>query len=283
MSQETIYLRPRHQTQPLNLMFPIFLAKLFTSARANRLGSPQNLFPETVMRQLVNRKILTTFALLLAIGSTNTMITIAAFAQAADPLPPVPTVKVGDPIERVLEAGLMSNAADGKFHSERVISRAELATILVDTFNLDQRVTGSTEVIPLKDVPKSHWAYGKIQTVLRTKTMTGYYPGEFYPNQRINRAEAMAIFANAYGVFQFPPETIDRVLSLYPDANKIPTWARKSMATALYEQFVNLGNGGLIKPLEPMTRGDMAYVLSQYLTRLDQTAPLPWSNEELPE
>ncbi|AFY71699.1 S-layer domain-containing protein [Thalassoporum mexicanum PCC 7367] len=247
------------------------------------MRSPQNLFPETVMRQIVNPRIFTTFALLLAIGSTRAIMPIAAFAQAADPLPPVPTVEVGDPIERVLESGLMSNAADGKFHAERVISRAELATILVDTFNLEQRVTGNNEVVPLKDVPKSHWAYGKIQTVLRTKTMTGYYPGEFYPNQRINRAEAMAIFANAYGVFQFPTETIDRVLAMYPDADQIPTWARKSMATALYEQFVNLDNGGLIKPLEPMTRGDMAYVLSQYLTRLDQTAPLPWSSEEFPQ
>jgi hypothetical protein len=215
------------------------------------------------------------------VASVSTALpTTAAFAQATKPLPPVPAVEVGDPIERVIEAGLMSNAKDGKFYADRVISRAELATILVDTFNLEQRVVGNAEVVPLKDVPKSHWAYGNIQTVLRTKTMTGYYPGEFYPNQRINRAEAMAIFANAYGVFQFPTETIDRILAMYPDANQIPTWARKSIATALYEQFVNLDNGGLIKPLEPMTRGDMAYVLSKYLSRLDQTAPLPWSNED---
>jgi hypothetical protein len=208
---------------------------------------------------------------------------VTAFAQSPNPLPPVPTVEVGDPIDRVIESGLMSNFDDGKFHADRVISRAELATILVDTFNLDKRVTGSTTAIPLKDVPPSHWAYNKIQTVLHTKTMMGYYPGEFYPNQRINRAEALAIFANAYGVFQFPPETIDRILAMYPDSNKIPTWARKSMATALYEQFVNLDAGGMIKPLEPMTRGDMAYALSQYLTRLDLTAPIPWSEEDVPQ
>ncbi len=111
--------------------------------------------------------------------------------------------------------------------------------------------------------------------------MTGYREGEFFPNQRVTRAEALSIFAQAYGVFQFPEEDIETVLSRYPDAGEIPAWAKKAIATALYEGFVNVDpTTNEINPLEPMTRGDMAYVLSQYLARQQRTAPIPRQLEE---
>jgi hypothetical protein len=53
------------------------------------------------------------------------------------------------------------------------------------------------------------------------------------------------------------------------------------LATALYEGFVNVDAAtNQIKPLEPMTRGDMAYALSKYLERQESTAPIPWQVEE---
>jgi hypothetical protein len=97
--------------------------------------------------------------------------------------------------------------------------------------------------------------------------MTGYRQGRFFPNQRVTRAEAFSIFAQAYGVFQLPEETINDILSNYPDASEIPSWARKSMATALYGGFVNIDTNNRIHPLQPMTRADMAYVLSIYLNQ----------------
>ena len=83
----------------------------------------------------------------------------------------------------------------------------------------------------------------------------------------MTRAEAFSIFAQAYGVFQLPEETINDILSNYPDASEIPSWARKSMATALYGGFVNIDMNNRIHPLQPMTRADMDYVLSIYLNQ----------------
>ncbi|MBD2313738.1 S-layer homology domain-containing protein [Desertifilum sp. FACHB-1129] len=184
-----------------------------------------------------------------------------------------------DPIAQVTAANFMSNFPDGNFYPERTISRAELASILVRVFRLDVRQPTRTETLTLTDVPTTHWAYNDIRTAIQTGMMTGYREGQFFPNQRVTRAEAFSIIAQGYGVFQFPDENIRNLLSRYPDSNDIPSWARKSMATALYEGFVNTDSNSRIRPQDPMTRGDMAYALSQYLARQERPATIPWNDD----
>ncbi len=168
-------------------------------------------------------------------------------------------------IEQVVKAKLMTNYSDGNFHPERLLSRAQLATIMVKTFGLNKRNVPSANVM-VADVPSSYWAYNDIQTVLKTGIMQGYRNNLFFPNQRVSRAEGLAIFAQAYGVFQFSDNTVADILSQYSDAESIPSWAKKAVATVVTEGFVN-GTEGQLLPLKPMTRGDMAALLSEYLSR----------------
>lgn len=180
-----------------------------------------------------------------------------------------------DPIEQVVSAGWMDKYPDGQFHPERLISRAELASILVKAFGLDKRAAAVPKnLIEVQDVPASHWAFKDIQTVLKTGIMKGYRANMFFPNQKVTRAEAFAIFAQAYGVFQFPDNTIEEILAKYPDAASMPAWAKKSLATALNEGFVNTDEQNNINPLQPITRGDMAYALSKYWQQQQTPAPL---------
>lgn len=206
------------------------------------------------------------FASLLSV--TMVLQFLPAIAQAQETL---------DPIQQVVAAGLMTNFQDGNFYPEKPLSRAELATILVKTFKLDKRASAQKEtVLEVPDVPSSHWASNDIQVVLKTGIMNGYRDGMFFPNQRVSRAEAFAIFAQAHGVFQFPDENVAAIMDKYPDSATIPAWAKKSMATALYEGFVNTDAAtNRINPLNPMTRADMAYALSQYLERQQRPASVP--------
>lgn len=195
--------------------------------------------------------------------------------------------QANDPISQVVAAKLMTPYPDGNFRPEQVISRADLASILVKTFQLDKRVAAQQRIlVQVPDVPTTHWAYNDIQTVLKTGIMKGYRGNLFFPNQKINRAEAFSIIAQAYGVFQFPDQTVQQILARYPDSAQLPGWAKKSMATALYEGFVNTDRNGNLAPNIPMTRGDMAYALSQYLARqqtpatnLDQDYTPPVSSQ----
>ncbi|MDY6899620.1 MAG: S-layer homology domain-containing protein [Cyanobacteriota bacterium] len=168
-------------------------------------------------------------------------------------------------IKRVVTAKLMTNYSDGNFYAEKLMSRAELAAIMVKTFKLDKRNLPSEDV-QVSDVPSSHRAYQDIQTVLKTGIMKGYRGNLFFPNQRVTRAEGLAIFAQAYGVFQFSDDTVNEILSRYSDKESIPGWARRAVATVVAEGFVDK-SVPQISPLKPMTRGDMAYVLNKYLER----------------
>ncbi|WP_333259101.1 MULTISPECIES: S-layer homology domain-containing protein [unclassified Microcoleus] len=196
----------------------------------------------------------------------------------------VQSQQIIDPIDRVVSAGLMNKDSSGNFNADGLVSRADLAVILVKTFGLERRKTAQKPDRQVPDVPKSYWAYSAIQTALKTGTMSGYRDGMFFPNQRVTRAEALAIFAQAYGVFQFPDASISEILAKYPDAGEIPNWARKSIATALYEGFVNVDLAtNKINPLKPMTRGDIAYALSKYLEPQVRPTSLPVPDEEPPD
>lgn len=179
----------------------------------------------------------------------------------------------------VVDAELMTPSSDGNFQADTVLSRAELARILVKAFHLDQRRSRQVSAMPIQDVPPSHWAYNDIQIVIRSGIMQGYRAGRFFPNQRVTRAEAFSILAQADGVFQFSEQTVNKILARYPDAAKIPGWAKKSMATALYEGFVNVKKGDRIDPLSPMTRSDMAYALSMHLQQHKAPAESLWMSE----
>ena len=230
---------------------------------------------------------------LLAYGATSKVSTVIlgslqvqaqpvlpALSPSPAPLPPnsIPLqIKPASPapndaVSKVVAAGLMNYLTDGQFHPELFISRAELASILVRSFGLAQRTAASQAgTVEVQDVPESYWASKDIQTVLKTGIMKGYRGNMFFPNQKVTRAEALAIFAQAYGVFQFPDNTVEEILSQYPDAASIPAWARKSLATSLNAGFVNIDTLNNINPLQPMTRADMAYALSQYLASSNRT------------
>lgn len=185
-------------------------------------------------------------------------------------------VNQSDYIQAVIEANLMDKFPDGNFYEEMFITRGELAEILVKTFALDKRQINQTKKdVFVADVPVNYWAYQDIQTVLKTGVMKGYRDNMFFPNHRITKAEGLAIFAQAYGVFQFPEKTVYEILSSYPDANNIPQWARKGIATIIAEDFIKTDSEGNIKPLEPMTRADIAYVLSRYLLRRQRYPQMP--------
>lgn len=222
----------------------------------------------------------------------------AAMAETQEPeeknteeayTPAAPRVVKDSPsemIQKVIKAKYMTGYPDGNFYPERGVSRAELASILVKVFQLDKRQGDSSKNIRLLDVPDTYWAYPAIQNVLRTDIMEGYHrDNRFFPNQQVTRAEGFAIFAQAYGVFQFEEDTLEKIVAPYADIDKVPAWAQKAMATALHEGFVNTqplspaAEAGeepgqlVIHPLAPMTRGDLVYALAQYIDRQHQGSP----------
>lgn len=178
-------------------------------------------------------------------------------------------------ITSVVAANLMGNLPDGEFYPERFVSRAELAKIMVKTFQLNKRQASTQANVTIGDVPTNYPEYNDIQTVLKNGVMQGYRNNLFFPNQQVSRAEAIAIFSQAYGVFQFPDATVNEILSVYQDQGTIPAWSRKAIATATSEGFIQGDNQGKLQPQKPMTRGQMATLLSNYLQRQQKQPETP--------
>ncbi len=78
-----------------------------------------------------------------------------------------------DAIIAVSDAGIFSGF-EGKFNPNGEMTRAQLAKVLVEAFNLE----GSTAT-SFKDVPKDHWAYEYINILSHNKVTTGYGDGNF--------------------------------------------------------------------------------------------------------
>ncbi|MCT7973742.1 S-layer homology domain-containing protein [Laspinema olomoucense] len=177
------------------------------------------------------------------------------------------------PIERVLSMGWMSNpAGDKTFDFTASVTRSELAQVLGKAFKLDQRSTAQNSAVSVQDLTGDRPDYAAIQIALKTGTMTVDSQGRFFPDRPVNRAEGLAIFAQAYGVFQLSEDAVTELLKAHPDALDIPDWAKQAMATALQEGFVNTDTNQAIRPLEPMTRADLAYALIQYLEKQQNPA-----------
>lgn len=177
------------------------------------------------------------------------------------------------PIERVLSMGWMSHPAeDETLDATASVTRSELAQVLGKAFKLDQRSTAENPEISVQDMTGDRPDYASIQIALKTGTMTVDSQGRFFPDRPVTRAEGLAIFAQAYGVFQLSEDTVTELLNDYPDAVDIPDWAKQAMATALQEGFVNTDSNQAIRPLDLMTRADLADALIQYLEKQQNPA-----------
>ncbi|XEC95745.1 S-layer homology domain-containing protein [Paenibacillus tarimensis] len=114
-------------------------------------------------------------------------------------------------ISQVSQTGLMQGYPDGKFRSEKAISRAEMAAIVARWMKLE----GATEH-SFSDVD-GHWAEQLIASVSQAGYMEGYADGNFEPDKAVTRAEAVVI--------------INRVLERGPLYNMTePTWSDVPMS-----------------------------------------------------
>lgn len=88
-----------------------------------------------------------------------------------------------DAIIAVSDAGIFSGD-NGKFNPSGEMTRAQLAKVLVEAFNLK----GSTET-SFKDVPTDHWANEYINILYHNEITTGYGDGNFGLSDKVTASQ----------------------------------------------------------------------------------------------
>ena len=148
-------------------------------------------------------------------------------------------------INILTENNVIAGYPDRTFKPNLPVSRAEMATLVVKGFNLNDASSCPTNLF--KDVPESHWANKTIARAVANGLMAGYPNDTFKPNQPISRAEAYSIMAKGINC-PMDECKAEEVLSKYCDGDTVPGWAKIPVAKVLE-------NGGISEFPQPNVIG----------------------------
>ncbi|MGI2298184.1 S-layer homology domain-containing protein, partial [Paenibacillus sp. GXUN7292] len=94
------------------------------------------------------------------------------------------------PIAAVVSAGIFQGYSDGTFKPHQLLTRAEMAKILVISYQFPEE---KLAVNPFKDVPSASWYAPYVTSLLQNKITLGTSPTTYSPNEAVNRGD-MALF-----------------------------------------------------------------------------------------
>lgn len=162
-------------------------------------------------------------------------------------------------IDKLSINGVIVGYPDGMFKPMRNVSRAELATMLVKGFNMNSCGLESKRIF--SDVPESNWANPLIAKAVEENLISGYPNGKFKPNNSVTRAEALCAISKGLKCSVNECQA-NEILSKYSDGNRIPSWARVPIATALQNgALADFPNNTRINPNQKATRAEVANML----------------------
>lgn len=199
------------------------------------------------------------------------------------PAPPVPSrfADLGDHwatayIEALADRNLVKGYPDGTYRPQDVINRAQFAALVAASYRSLPPVRGAVAFV---DVPPTQWAASAIDQAQRQGFLGGYPDATFRPDQGMVRVQAMVAVATG---LKLPPAPASGLV-VYRDRAQIPSYAIDALASATQAGLVvNHPDPELLRPLETMTRAEVAVLIYQGLVaqakapRLDTiTSPPP--------
>lgn len=112
-------------------------------------------------------------------------------------------------IERLYRAGVVSGDREGKFNPASALTRAEMAVMLANAFQLEPKSTKRT----FQDVPENHWAADAIQALADHGVTKGVRPGHYELSGSVIRGQYAlflhrALSAANGGVIEKPTHTL---------------------------------------------------------------------------
>ena len=170
--------------------------------------------------------------------------------------------------------GMLRGYADGTFHPDNGLTRAELCALLTQTMRLHLPETGAT----FSDVAKDSWYAPYIQAAQAAGYVSGVGNGRFDPQGKVTQEQMMTVLGrlaadlnlNFLGASNAVPE--DTGIS-----SKYSTWAQpwvwlleKSQKNILGQPLSMLyASSDSIDPKAPATRGQTAHILYTLFTAVE--------------
>lgn len=178
-------------------------------------------------------------------------------------------------IRALVAQNLLSAYPDGSFRPDGVISRAELATLIVKAFNPAPR----TPAPNFQDLPIDFWARSAIIQAVQGGFFAGSSSSNFQPSRAILRCDVWVSLTNG---LQFKGGNLN-LLDRFSDRTSIPKYAQAAIATALdHRLVVNHPDVQQLTPKREATRGEVAAICYQSLVKLGRMPALPCAYIAMP-
>ncbi len=112
-----------------------------------------------------------------------------------------PTDVVGTPSEEavsvLMSLGVVNGYEDGTFKPNQVVTRAEMAKLVVAALGLEAYASATTS--SYSDMAGAGWAQGYVSYATKLGIIKGYPDGTFKPSQTVSLVEASAMIVRALG------------------------------------------------------------------------------------
>lgn len=141
-----------------------------------------------------------------------------------------------------------------KFLIAPLTSALVLGTFTLGPLEPIKRVEATTNSKVFDDLPSSHWAYSTILKMQQEGVISGYPDGTFHPSDEIKREHIAALLDRTLLLQEKEPEVLFSDVS--PD-NPYQEAIRKVQQAGIFS-----GTDGKFRPKDPLTRAQMAKVLS---------------------
>lgn len=175
----------------------------------------------------------------------------------AAPLVDTEDLKCEDAVNLLTELGVVSGYKDGTYRPEKIVTRAEMATLIIKAMNLDEYATEKSHFSDME----GHWADPFVAYAASLEFIAGYPDGTFRPDETVSYDEAITMIVQALGyrgeylVGGYPAAFITqaKVLGLLKDVDPVKAGAnRGDVAILLYNAlpipFVSYDKDGAIRP-----------------------------------
>lgn len=171
-------------------------------------------------------------------------------------------------IVSLAKKGIIAGFPDGTYRPNAAVTRAEFAAIINKAFTPAAQMTSSSFV----DVSSNFWGATAIQAASRGGFLAGYPGGEFRPEQRIPRVQALVALTSGLGL----RSDDTKILSRYKDAQEIPDYAMSAVAGAtVRELVVNYPEVSELNPNREATRAEVAAFVYQALVNSGKADAIP--------
>jgi spore germination protein YaaH len=154
--------------------------------------------------------------------------------------------------------GWMLGTASDRFAPDAALTRAEAATVIVRVLGLSGETPAGSG--SFGDVPATHWAWQDIRSAKMSGLIQGISSDRFGPDQIMTREQMSVLLSRALHLTsQAGGSAAAKSFSDVPAGS----WSAEAIAAMSSYGLVDGFNDGTFRPGAPLTRGEMAALLSR--------------------